>query len=188
MVRGGDAAEGGGEGTGEADNSLILRWASRRPRLAPSTVRCGCSPRMASARPARRAASRQSARRAELARVGAEVSPLPGAVLIFWRGREWGWQRQLILAGEDAASFHVLGGNQSDAVTIARIARTRLLGARWPATAPSLAAGAIGERRRGRRSALQQRGVSRTRPKRASPNAVKQQKGKPPCSPQSTRR
>ena len=31
---------------------------------------------------------------------------------------------------------YVLGGNQSDAVTIARIAKSRLLGARWPATWP----------------------------------------------------
>jgi hypothetical protein len=38
--------------------------------------------------------------------------------------------------GQDETHFHVLGGNQSDAVTIARIARTRLLGARWPATVP----------------------------------------------------
>ena len=29
-----------------------------------------------------------------------------------------------------------LGGNQSDAVTVARIAKSRLLGARWPATYP----------------------------------------------------
>ena len=32
--------------------------------------------------------------------------------------------------------FHVLGGNPSDAVTIARIAKSRLLGARWPSTVP----------------------------------------------------
>lgn len=32
--------------------------------------------------------------------------------------------------------FYVLGGNQSDAVNIARIAKSRLLGARWPATVP----------------------------------------------------
>jgi len=44
-------------------------------------------------------------------------------------------------AGEDASAFHVLGGNQSDSVSIARVARTRLLGARWPATAPRIAGG-----------------------------------------------
>jgi hypothetical protein len=39
--------------------------------------------------------------------------------------------------GEDDANFFVLGGNQSDAVTIARIAKSRLLGARWPNTFPA---------------------------------------------------
>ena len=36
--------------------------------------------------------------------------------------------------GQDDAHFYVLGGNQSDAVTIARIAKSRLFGARWPTT------------------------------------------------------
>ena len=39
--------------------------------------------------------------------------------------------------GQDDTHFFVLGGNQSDAVTFARIAKSRLLGARWPATFPS---------------------------------------------------
>jgi hypothetical protein len=39
--------------------------------------------------------------------------------------------------GQDDTHFYVLGGNQSDAVTIARIAKSRILGARWPATMPS---------------------------------------------------
>ena len=30
----------------------------------------------------------------------------------------------------------MLGGNQSDSVSLARIRRDRLLGARWPSTAP----------------------------------------------------
>ena len=38
--------------------------------------------------------------------------------------------------GQDDTHFFVLGGNQCDAVTIARIAKSRLLGARWPATYP----------------------------------------------------
>ncbi len=39
--------------------------------------------------------------------------------------------------GQDDAHFDVLGGNQSDAVTIARITKSRLLGARWLATYPT---------------------------------------------------
>ena len=64
---------------------------------------------------------------------GQEVQPIPGAVLIFERGS--GGHVGFAL-GQDDTHFHALGGNQSDAVTIARIAKTRLLGARWPATVP----------------------------------------------------
>ncbi len=38
--------------------------------------------------------------------------------------------------GHDATHFHVLGGNQSNAVTIARIAKNRLDAMRWPSTVP----------------------------------------------------
>ncbi len=61
---------------------------------------------------------------------GLETKPVPGAVLIFKRGS--GGHVGFAL-GQDDTHFFVLGGNQSDAVTIARIARSRLLGARWPA-------------------------------------------------------
>lgn len=71
---------------------------------------------------------------------GEECSPRYGAVLSFWRGSPKGWQGHVgFYAGEDATHFHVLGGNQSDAVTVSRIAKTRLRanGCRWPATALS---------------------------------------------------
>lgn len=64
---------------------------------------------------------------------GQEVQPIPGAVLIFERGS--GGHVGFAI-GQDDTHFHVLGGNQSDAVTIARIAKSRLLGARWPTTVP----------------------------------------------------
>lgn len=66
-------------------------------------------------------------------RFGQEVSPIPGAVLVFARGS--GGHVGFAM-GQDDTHFHVLGGNQSDAVTIARIAKSRLLGARWPTTVP----------------------------------------------------
>jgi uncharacterized protein (TIGR02594 family) len=64
---------------------------------------------------------------------GQETKPVTGAVLIFERcsGGHVGFA-----VGQDDKHFCVLGGNQSDAVTIARIAKSRLLGARWPATYP----------------------------------------------------
>ena len=64
---------------------------------------------------------------------GREVQPIIGAVLIFERGS--GGHVGFAI-GQDDAHFYVLGGNQFDAVTIARVAKSRLLGARWPATYP----------------------------------------------------
>jgi len=70
-------------------------------------------------------------------RFGTTIDPTPGAVLVFWRGSWSGSSGHVgFYAGEDSTAFHVLGGNQSNSVTVARIARNRLLGARWPRTAP----------------------------------------------------
>jgi uncharacterized protein (TIGR02594 family) len=60
-----------------------------------------------------------------------EEKPASGAVLVFSRGS--GGHVGFAM-GRDDTHFYVLGGNQSDAVTIARIAKSRLLGARWPVT------------------------------------------------------
>jgi hypothetical protein len=38
--------------------------------------------------------------------------------------------------GEDAAAYHVLGGNQGDSVTIARIEKQRCIARRWPEGQP----------------------------------------------------
>jgi hypothetical protein len=48
-------------------------------------------------------------------------------VLVFARGNAG---HVGVYVGEDATAFHVIGGNQSDRVSIARKPRTRLLGAR----------------------------------------------------------
>ena len=66
---------------------------------------------------------------------GRSVTPQVGAVLVFWRGSQSGWQGHVgFYVGADDAYFHVLGGNQDNRVKVASIARKRLLGARWPAT------------------------------------------------------
>jgi uncharacterized protein (TIGR02594 family) len=62
---------------------------------------------------------------------GHEVQPISSAVLVFERGS--GGHVGFAI-GQDDTHFYALGGNQSDAVTIARIAKSRLLGARWPET------------------------------------------------------
>ena len=60
---------------------------------------------------------------------GQAVQPIPGAVLIFEHGSGG---HVGFAVGQDDTHFFVLGGNQSDAVTIAPVAKSRLLGAHWP--------------------------------------------------------
>lgn len=57
----------------------------------------------------------------------------PGAILVF--DRQGGGHVGFYL-GEDAAAYHVLGGNQSDNVTVTRIAKDRLVASRWPKGVP----------------------------------------------------
>lgn len=60
-----------------------------------------------------------------------------GSILVFWRVSVNSWKGHVgFYAGEDSSAYHVLGGNQKNQVCIARIKKDRLLGARWPATAP----------------------------------------------------
>jgi uncharacterized protein (TIGR02594 family) len=57
-----------------------------------------------------------------------------GAVLIFRRGNS-SWQGHVCLCLEDRGDIlTVIGGNQSDGVTIARYRKAALIGARWPDT------------------------------------------------------
>lgn len=70
---------------------------------------------------------------------GKVCPPQLGAVMVFWRGDRNGWQGHVgFYWAEDATHYHVLGGNQSDSVNVMRMARDRLLGARWPAAQPML--------------------------------------------------
>ena len=70
------------------------------------------------------------------AKLGQECTPQPGAVMVFWRGSKRGWKGHVgFYWGEDSTTYHVLGGNQSNAVTISRMKKNRFLNARWPETA-----------------------------------------------------
>jgi len=65
---------------------------------------------------------------------GKPCPPGLGACLVFWRGRKSGWAGHVgFYYGEDKTHFHVLGGNQSNAVTVTRVAKVRFLDSRWPA-------------------------------------------------------
>ena len=57
----------------------------------------------------------------------------PGAVMTFERP---GGGHVGFYVGEDAEAYHILGGNQGDAVTIARIAKYRCVARRWPTGRP----------------------------------------------------
>ena len=76
---------------------------------------------------------------------GSPCRPKLGAVMVFWRGKPAGWQGHVgFYAGEEAdGTFHILGGNQGNRVSIARIAKGRLLGARWPATVAADGSGTV---------------------------------------------
>ncbi len=70
---------------------------------------------------------------------GNPCQPVEGAVLVFWRvSRASGKGHVGFYNGEDDAAYHVLGGNQSDKVGIARVGKDRFIGARWPKSADGL--------------------------------------------------
>ena len=62
------------------------------------------------------------------------TKPVPGAVMIFRRGNSE-WQGHVaFFVDQDETHYHVLGGNQRDAVNIAKYPKSDLLGIRWPST------------------------------------------------------
>jgi uncharacterized protein (TIGR02594 family) len=61
-----------------------------------------------------------------------------GAVAVFWRGRRDGYSGHVgFYAGEsvDGKKIYVLGGNQSDQISVVPLGADRVLGFRWPLTA-----------------------------------------------------
>jgi uncharacterized protein (TIGR02594 family) len=64
---------------------------------------------------------------------GATVEPCFGSILVFWRGSRSGTKGHVgFYYSEDDDVYHVLGGNQSDSVSVTSLAKNRLLGARMP--------------------------------------------------------
>ncbi|MBA2124683.1 TIGR02594 family protein [Hyphomicrobium methylovorum] len=55
-----------------------------------------------------------------------------GAVTVLSRGSNPGAGHVGFLIGESSSNLYLLGGNQNDAVSVAKFARSRLLGFRWP--------------------------------------------------------
>lgn len=72
-------------------------------------------------------------------RFGESCRPQRGAVLVFWREGPTSFKGHVgFYQSEDAGAYHVLGGNQSDGVNVARLGKNRLLAARWPRCAATL--------------------------------------------------
>jgi uncharacterized protein (TIGR02594 family) len=59
----------------------------------------------------------------------------PGAILIFDRN---GGGHVGFYVGEDAGFYYVLGGNQSNAVNVMKLGKSRLVASRWPRGEPVL--------------------------------------------------
>ena len=71
-------------------------------------------------------------------KLGISCKAQPGAVMVFWReSKQSGKGHVGFYVAEDDMAFHILGGNQSDAVNVKRVPKDRFVEARWPATAPA---------------------------------------------------
>ncbi len=60
-----------------------------------------------------------------------------GAIAVFSRGGDPALGHVGFVVGETGDAIMLLGGNQSNAVSVITMPKTRLLGVRWPATAPA---------------------------------------------------
>ena len=82
--------------------------------------------------------TRSAAARSYLKWGDAIARPVPGAVVVFWRGNPDGWSGHVgFVCGVTASGdILVLGGNQGDMVSIRTFTKHRVLGYRWPVNAP----------------------------------------------------
>lgn len=127
------------ETLGPANNPTIMGWAAKLGVTvlgmaygADSTPWCGlfvahCI-KTAGLQPAKIAVRAKA-----WATWGVGVTPCVGAVLVFERE---GGGHVGFYVGEDDTHFHVLGGNQSDKVCVARIEKSRRIACRWPIERP----------------------------------------------------
>lgn len=127
------ALHGTVEAKGNRNNPEILKWAKSiglgKVYKADAVAWCGLTVAYAAAQAGWDHAPRGNALWARnwAAWGNAADKPMLGDVLVFVR--KGGGHVGLYVA-EDLTAYHVLGGNQGDAVTIKRIAKSRLLAAR----------------------------------------------------------
>lgn len=61
---------------------------------------------------------------------------IDGAIASFWRGSKSGWLGHVgIVTGQTKSTIEIIGGNQSNMVSIIQMPKDRLLATRWPKTA-----------------------------------------------------
>jgi len=123
------------EVAGPANNPKILSWAAElggdvaRDYRADSTAWCGLLAAIVAKRAGKPVVDKPLWA-LNWAKFGA-ASPAPGLGDILTFRRDGGGHVGFYVA-EDESTFHVLGGNQGDAVSIVRIAKYRLYAARRP--------------------------------------------------------
>lgn len=136
LIREALALHGTREGPGSVNNGTILAWAREIGKDvaavygADSIPWCGLLVAVCVHRTGRPVISGPLWARNWMKFGQPAGRPSLGDILVFRRPGGGGHVGFYI--AEDASAFHVLGGNQSDAVTIARLAKSRLLAARRP--------------------------------------------------------
>lgn len=124
--------------SGPKSNPLILDWANDLDTHYPSDDIAWCGLFVAhcirSALPDEDLpANILGARQYE--KFGHKCDPQQGAVGVFWRkSKESGFGHVGFLIGERTDAYQVLGGNQSDSISMAWVSKSRFLQARWPVT------------------------------------------------------
>jgi uncharacterized protein (TIGR02594 family) len=125
------------ERAGAADNPVILGWAralglayagDNVPWCGLFVAHCLACALPGAALPATPLWARS------WARFGEASGPLPGAIMVF--RRDAGSGHVGFHAGETHDAYRILGGNRGDGVSLAWLAKARLLSSRWPAGAP----------------------------------------------------
>ena len=129
---------------GPNDNPTILRWAAEvglsKAYTDDEIPWCGLFVAVVCKR-AGKPVDNQPLWARSWADYGMQVSkPELGDILVF--SRPGGGGHVGFYVAEDISAYHVLGGNQSDAVTIARIAKTRCIATRRPPFKTSMPASA----------------------------------------------
>jgi uncharacterized protein (TIGR02594 family) len=122
------------ETPGAADNPVILGWAKEaglsKAYSSDAVPWCGLFMALVAKRAGKAAPAKPLWARS-WSRFGiASPQAALGDVLVFSRARGGGHVG--LYVGEDETAFHVLGGNQADAVSIVRIAKSRCIAIRRP--------------------------------------------------------